>query len=245
MGQTPETSLLLRCVLVLLGATTCATALVSWLLPDLVAVGDALRSGALSDQRFDEVLVDICELAAAACAVWLWLATAVVTADAARGRTSGHRGVPDILRRAVLIACGVALVGGLGAPAHAEEARHGHEAERALVSGLPLPDRATTATHVSRVFARAASLRERTVRPDPAVVVVRPGDTLWQLARADLARGGPAPTADASAVAQRVREIYDANRAVIGPDPDVIRPGQRLRMPQQHTRPPTIREEPR
>ena len=65
-------------------------------------------------------------------------------------------------------------------------------------------------------------------------MVVRPGDTLWAIARADL----PAD-ADDGAVARRVREIHQTNRAVIGTDPDLIRPDQRLRMP----RPTTIREE--
>ena len=82
--------------------------------------------------------------------------------------------------------------------------------------------------HVSAVFARAASHRDRVlaVGQEPAVVVVRPGDTLWHLARADLP-----PDASDRAVADRVREIYAANRAVIGPEPDLIRPDQRLRMP--------------
>ena len=91
-----------------------------------------------------------------------------------------------------------------------------------------MPDRATAATHVSRVFARAAAQQDR-VRPlrrEPAVVVVRPGDTLWAIARADLPRH-----ADEGAIARRVREIHQANRSVIGPDPDLIRPHQRLRMP--------------
>jgi LysM domain len=245
MGQNRETPSLLRCLLVLVVVTAGSAALVSWLLRDLVAVGEILCSGPVGDQRFDEVLVGICELTTAGCAMWLWLATAVVTGDAARGRTPGHRGVPAVLHRTVLAACGAALVGGLGGPAHAEETRRGHETRPALVRGLPLPDRATTATHVSRVFAQAASPRERPAGQEPAVVVVRPGDTLWQLARADLARAGPAPATDVRAVVERVREIYDANRAVIGPDPDVIRPGQRLRMPQPNTRPTTIREEPR
>jgi nucleoid-associated protein YgaU len=99
-----------------------------------------------------------------------------------------------------------------------------------------LPDRATTATRVSQVFARAATHQTRAGPPvgRPAVVVVRPGDTLWGLTRAELP-----PTADDSAVADRVREIHRANRAVIGADPDLIQPHQRLRMP----RPQTIREE--
>jgi nucleoid-associated protein YgaU len=87
------------------------------------------------------------------------------------------------------------------------------------------------------VYARAASRHDQAggpSRPQPAIVVVRPGDTLWTIARADLLAN-----ADDGAVAVRVREVHQVNRAVIGADPDLILPGQRLRMP----RPTTIREE--
>ncbi len=198
----------------------------------MLGLGAAVRGGAVAGTPFDEVLVGVCEVAVAGCAAWLWLATAVVTTDAARGRRSRHRGVPRALRRLVLAACGVALVGALG---HRPTPATG--AGKSPVEGLPLPDRATTTTYVSQVFARAASRQDRAGTPSrrqPAVVVVGPGDTLWTIARADL----PAD-ADDGAVAVRVREIHQANRAVIGTDPDLIRPDQRLRMP----RPTTIREE--
>ena len=232
MGQETGTASSLRCLLVLVLVTAGSAALVAGLVPDLLAFGTAVRSGALAGDPFDEVLVDVCEVALTGCTVWLWLATAVVASDAARGRTSGHRGVPDAVRRAVLTACGVALVGALGAPAHA-----GDEVGSSPLEGLPLPDRATTTTHVSQVFARAASHQYRAGTPSRlqrAVVVVQPGDTLWAIARADLL-----PHADDGAVARRVREIHQTNRAVIGTDPDLIRPDQRLRMP----RPTMIREE--
>ena len=167
-----------------------------------------------SDEAADRIhqLVGASEVAICGCAAWLWLATVVVAVDAARGRQPTTCGVPRVWRRLVLGACGVALAGGLAAPAHAGD---GSGASR--VDGLPLPDRATTTTHVNRVFARAAR---------PEIVVVRPSDTLWDLAREQL----PPDTDDATVLA-RVREIHCANRAVIGADPDLIRPQQRLRMP--------------
>ena len=55
---------------------------------------------------------------------------------------------------------------------------------------------------------------------------MRPGDTLWSLAARDL----PADSPDA-AITARWHAIYAANRSLIGPDPDVIVPGQRLRLP--------------
>lgn len=81
-----------------------------------------------------------------------------------------------------------------------------------MLSGLPLPDRAVSAPDATR---HAAT----TVR-------VRSGDTLWALAAADL----PADSPDAL-IAARWHAIYAANRSLIGPDPDVIVPGQRLRLP--------------
>ena len=59
-----------------------------------------------------------------------------------------------------------------------------------------------------------------------ATRVVQYGDTLWDLAAAELG-----PNASDSAVAARWPQWYAANRALIGPDPDLIYPGQVLRIP--------------
>jgi hypothetical protein len=56
--------------------------------------------------------------------------------------------------------------------------------------------------------------------------VVRPGDSLWALVAAELGTD-----ATDSAVAARWPQWYAANRGVIGPDPDLILPGQVLRIP--------------
>jgi len=232
MGQGSGRRSVPRCLLVLVAVTAGAGALIALLAPDLLELATAVRGGDLGGTPFDEVLVAVCEVAVTGCAAWLWLATAVVTTDTARGRRSRHRVVPGTVRRVVLAACGVTLVGGLGAPAHANDG-----AGASPLEGLPLPDRATTTTYVSKVFAQAAPRHDRAGSrsgPQRTIVVVRPGDTLWAIARADL----PADAHD-RAVAVRVREIHQANRAVIGTDPGLIRPGQRLRMP----RPTTIREE--
>jgi hypothetical protein len=224
MGQPTGSAPLARCLLVLLAVTAGTVLGVAPLLPDALALGRAIRSGVVAGEPFDAVLVQICEIAVMGCAAWLWLASTVTAVDAARGRKPRHRGVPGAVRRVVLAACGVALVGGLGAPAHADDG-----AGTSPLEGLPMPDRATTATHVSRVFARAASHQDRAGHPPlrpTAVVVVQPGDTLWAIARAGLP-----PDTDDTTVAARVREIHRANRAVIGADPDLIHPHQRLRMP--------------
>lgn len=57
-------------------------------------------------------------------------------------------------------------------------------------------------------------------------VVVRPGDCLWAITAREL---GDPTTARVSA---RWPRWWQANRRVIGPDPDLIHPGQRLRRPE-------------
>ncbi len=63
-------------------------------------------------------------------------------------------------------------------------------------------------------------------------VVVRRGDTLWSLAAASLG-----PSATAADISTTVRECHRLNAVVIGPDPDLILPGQLLRVPTRSTAP--------
>ncbi|QDO89225.1 LysM peptidoglycan-binding domain-containing protein [Ornithinimicrobium ciconiae] len=57
----------------------------------------------------------------------------------------------------------------------------------------------------------------------PDAVVVRAGDTLWDIAARHLGED-----ADAAAIAEAWPHWYDANRALIGSDPDLLLPGTRL-----------------
>jgi nucleoid-associated protein YgaU len=57
-------------------------------------------------------------------------------------------------------------------------------------------------------------------------VVVRRGDTLWGIAARRLG-----PSASDARIAAEWPRWYAANRAVIGDDPDRLRPGQRLQAP--------------
>jgi nucleoid-associated protein YgaU len=63
------------------------------------------------------------------------------------------------------------------------------------------------------------SYRRSDTKPVPKVYIVKPGDTLTAIAKRELG--------DSS----KWRSIYDNNKTVIGRDPDLIRPGQRLVMP--------------
>jgi nucleoid-associated protein YgaU len=106
-------------------------------------------------------------------------------------------------RRLVLLACGAAVLAGAGAPAVAADSRRD---TADLLAGLALPERAAART-----------------RGDGVRVVVRAGDSLWSIARAH-------PDATGS-TDHRWRAIWAANRDVVGDDPDLILPGQVLRLP--------------
>lgn len=206
-----------RCLAVWLAVTVASGLLVAWTLPPLVA---AAGSPPPAD-RFEDWLVVGCDAAAVAGVGWLWVLVSLVILEASGTAARRHRGVPTGVRRAVLAACGAGLVGGLVAPAHASSSP---------LDGLPLPDRpasvavAGPAAHAPRPA--AATTVRPAARPSVRTVRVAPGDTLWELAAADLPAGASAADIDA-----RWRAVHAANREVVGPDPDLIRPGQQLRLP--------------
>ncbi|GAA2146059.1 LysM peptidoglycan-binding domain-containing protein [Nocardioides koreensis] len=211
-GQVAGTRL--RCLAVWLGATAVLGALACLLLPDVVAAHHAVTGRGVTGQPFERLLEWSCAGVAAVGASWLWILTTLVTVEAARGEGRRPvRGVPAPLRRLVLAACGVALTGGLAAPALATPGEmhqdHAGAVSVSPVQGLPLPDRATGAVPGGGRMSRPGPA------PSTPLMVVRVGDTLWDLA-------GESPA---------WHRIYELNRDVIGPDPDLIRPGQRLRLP--------------
>ncbi|MDF1603648.1 LysM domain-containing protein [Nocardioides sp. YIM 152315] len=185
------------------GVSAAAAVAAAWLLPVVAAPAD----------RFDEVLVRLCAALALLATAWLWLTTGITIAAALQGYDA--RGVPAPVRRAVLAACGVALTAGLlAAPGHATPGRpHEDRVVRptSIVAGLPLPDRAVP---------------DRATSTPGHVMAVDPGDSLWTIAARHL---GPGAT-DAE-IDTEWRRIYALNRLEVGPDPDLIQPAQRLRMP--------------
>jgi hypothetical protein len=58
----------------------------------------------------------------------------------------------------------------------------------------------------------------RPAPPPPKTYTVKPGDSLWAIAKRTLGDGS------------RWREIYNINKSLIGPDPYLIKPGQQLRI---------------
>jgi nucleoid-associated protein YgaU len=68
--------------------------------------------------------------------------------------------------------------------------------------------------------------------------VVKAGESLWSIAAAELG-----PNATTEAIAGRWPQWYEANRQLIGPNPNLIVPGQVLNPPAPgHPVPPTHQE---
>ena len=196
-----------RCALVWGITTALAVLLIWWLWPTAASPGPA---------GFESALVRLCALVASAVTVWLWMGATLVTADAARGRRRPRRGVPEGVRRGVLVLCGVAVTAGLTSPALAVG---GSAPDPGVLAGLRLPERIA----VSPV---AHAARPAPPPPSHEHVVVRPGDSLWSITERRLGAG-----ATAGETARAWPLLYAANRDVVGPDPDLLEPGQRLVVP--------------
>ncbi len=171
-----------------------------------------------------DLLVAACATGLAVSLAWLWAITTATVAGVLVG--SGRPAAPHgATRRLVLLACGVAVVAGSGTPALAAD---GDANGATLLAGLPMPDRAVAPASVAP---RQPEVRP-VARPAPTAVsqtyVVRPGDSLWSIADSH-----PGPGTSGS-VHERWQAIWQANRDVVGDDPDLILPGQALRLPGPH-----------
>ena len=168
----------------------------------------------LDSHTFDDLLFAVAWWLLVGCAAWSVLICAAAVVEAmSRGRLRATTwvGCPPALRRLLLAGLGVALasVPPLGQAAAAPRGPgladpHAAAAQQAL----PVPARPI------------GPAQTRTTQ------VVRAGDTLWHLAELRL------PTSASPAeVADLVARLHRRNRVVIGSDPDLIRPGQRLICP--------------
>lgn len=156
-------------------------------------------------------------------------------------------------------ACSLARLGGRRwARAERALARHGAPLlRRALATGLGVTLSGAASWGVAtadpvgvpddlgwRPAAVAAGSAGHDDRADPqsaaapgAEHVVRPGDTLWEIARDGLQAAGR--SAEPADVALAWPRWYAVNADVVGPDPDLIRPGQVLVPPSMPTPPTT------
>jgi nucleoid-associated protein YgaU len=100
-----------------------------------------------------------------------------------------------------------------------------HRSEDATPSRSP----ETKASRSSRSTRAVPSTPGRETKPDLDEFVVRRGDTLWDITARHLG-----PSATDGEIAAEWPHWFTANRAVIGNDPDRLRPGERLRPPDAH-----------
>ncbi|MDZ5623575.1 LysM peptidoglycan-binding domain-containing protein [Nocardioides sp. HM23] len=190
-------------------ATTAAAGIGMISLPTVAASPRLLGS----DPVFADLLVAGCAAASTVAAGWLWAITTdvVVRVLTVGGPVAVRR--PGPVRLLLLAACGAVALGAPAVPASADDRRP--VAPHSL-AGLPLPDRATG-------DGRPSDHADTTPR---SVVRVRPGDSLWAIAEEQLG-----PSATVVDLVDYWHRIYDRNVAVIGPDPDLILPGQLLELP--------------
>ena len=191
----------------------------------------------------DALLVDLAAWALAGALTMLLFCVGLVALETLVGerlpivRGVAAVGCPQWGRRLALALCGL----GIAAPlASAPALAHDHDGctstcpapspapARVGLDGLPMPD-------LPSIAGQAPDLQERRSQrlgvphavEDAPQVTVRVGDSLWRIAQRELS----GDASDASAAA-RVDQWYARNRAVIGPDRDLIFPGTELDRPE-------------
>lgn len=178
--------------------------------PDLAASARAVTGPDVA-----EAMAGVAVLTLATLSLWLLVASALVTLALRTGAGAGlaRRLAPSWL--AATLSTGALLLGSSA------------QATPADLDGLPLPDRApATAALAGPAAHESPAVGPETPRTGARSVVVRAGDCLWELAREHAA-----PTATDLDVARLTVAWHEANRAVIGPDPDALHPGQVLAVP--------------
>lgn len=169
---------------------------------------------ATAPDGFADLVTSGCALALVACWAWLAAGTLLVAArslrEAATPAPGTLRWVPRTVRVLVPALLGVVVT---AAPAGADPgvADPVATAPRSTLAGLPIPDRVPTHDTAHDTAGRT--------------VLVRPGDSLWRITARLLPPGTPA-----AAVDRGWRRLARANAARV-PDPDLILPGTRLRVP--------------
>ncbi len=209
--------------------------LLAWVAPAPAEVVSTLRH---PEHATLERGVDAVALAAASAGCWAalcWLALALLVSVTATlpgecGRLADRVAdvtVPAATRRLLAIALGLTVATAAGAtPAMAGNQLSPRPAGSTL--DLDWPISKAPALPATPPAARKASAPTRAADrvADHSTVVVGPGDSLWVIARRRLPAGAPH-----AQIAASWPRWHAANRPVIGADPDLLLPGQRLAPP--------------
>lgn len=203
-------------------------------LVDTIRAGRLTRPGWTLEHLVENLASALCLVAVLglAGAVLLALAGTLAADRAPRLSAACARVSPPLCLRLVAACCGLGLVGPLafGSPATAADVRSPScqascgDTTRGL-GGLALPD-LPDGTWQPAMPVDASDTPSGQGGSAPQIVV-RPGDSLWRIAEAEL-------PADASLaqVAALVQRLYALNHGAIGGDPDLIFPGTALRTPE-------------
>ena len=97
----------------------------------------------------------------------------------------------------------------------------------ALSAGVSVPDAGIPTSPAGGQDAANREGRPATAAARGSTYTVQPGDTLWDIAAAHL----PEDQRSAANINQYWRQIYAENRQVLGEDPNLIHPGDELRIP--------------
>jgi len=228
--------------------------------PQLLALlRDALAApqATLDQGGLEAAMLAAVALAAWAVVCWLTLAVLLTLLGSAPGRAGRCGGVaarllvPATARRVAAAALGVGMLAGLAGVAHASPPPSppspppvadldldwpmGGATRGAPASPGPSapPARPPGVAQEADAGAAPSGAAPSSAAPSgaapsraQAAVVVRPGDCLWSISARRLP-GHATP----SRIAQAWPAWWQANRAVIGDDPDLIQPGQRLLPP--------------
>ena len=243
-------------ILVLVVLAGCTAALLRQPLLDswhtVLDVGTARRPDE-AEVDLVALLVGACSVMLAAASAWLLLTVAVCTGEvllsASTRPSSSSLLRPRLVRACVATCVGATVLGSPTARAQSPAAPDAPEPERVVravaaaatrapgggvrvLEGLLAPDR-TTGRMAPRSPGPPPSVADGRTAPgapgrasSSGDLEVRPGDSLWTLT-ADLLPEDAA----LDDVATGWRQLYAANRAVVGEDPDLLRPGQSLRVP--------------
>ncbi|MGZ5373132.1 MAG: LysM peptidoglycan-binding domain-containing protein [Aeromicrobium sp.] len=188
------------------------------------ATGDAARE--VSSMDFDRSLAAVATLILVALSVWTLTCIGLAVASEKSFATGALARLitPRFVRRALFL--GAAGAFAIGPASAVNDAGRGvREPGQSTVSrsldGLRLPD---------RPFGSAPAVSDL---PHALAHIVRVerGDTLWSIAAQNLGPGASNPAID-----METKRWYEENSDVIGPDPDLIYPFQRLTIPTKESR---------
>lgn len=220
-----------------LGVLLCLYLALIWgLATAILVIGPATRSGTALLGALRILAPRLARRLATGAAVATAATALTVTSGMAAQSTQSSEAAPE----PVMIAQTAELVSAEGPstdPAPEAAARDGEDDSDQAEPGTPLPplgwgdDGASAEAATDRGDDRQSGDGQHagadTPERSPRTVVVLPGDSLWSISDDLLGPG----TSDAAEIAEAWPLLHDANRDLIGQDPDQLRPGQELTVP--------------